>query len=428
MVISGMIISYQKRIINIHKSITRNASCTEDKMKKHIVIEQPEQCCACGACFNVCPTGAIAMTEDRAGFLYPAVDESMCVKCGKCVDVCVFEEKANGANGEPAVYAAVSRDRDVLQESSSGGIFTALANAVLDKGGVVFGAAWTDDLSVAHTGVSDTASLGKLRGSKYVQSATGDSFRQVKRLLRDGVCVCYSGTPCQIAGLKAYLGADFENLLTVDIICHGVPSGKMLRDDLSYVSGGKLAQIREIRFRDKHFGWGTKGSVTCGGARIKYDAGTSPYYFYFLQGEVYRESCYRCRFPSEGRQGDITLGDYWGVREETIRQMGNIDPDLGVSCILVNSEKGKKWLAAVEDTLSIVPSDRKSVEKRNKQLTAPSVPLPEHNELLEGYTEKGYSAFQDGYKKHGKDHLIRTVKNMIPSKIKRKLSERLLSS
>ena len=397
-------------------------------MNNHIIIERPEQCCGCGACVNACAPGAITMQEDKAGFLYPVVDDALCVGCGRCADVCVFAEKQKGANGEPAVYAAVTRDRGVLKESSSGGLFTALAEAVLDKGGVVFGAAWTDDLSVAHIGVEDKAALSRLRGSKYVQSTTGDTFRQAKKLLADGRYVFYTGTPCQIAALKAFLGKEYENLLTADLVCHGVPSMKMLRDDLAFVSGGKTGSIRNIRFRDKRFGWGTKGSFSAEGRTVRYDAGTSPYYFYFLEGEVYRESCYHCRFPSEGRQGDITLGDYWGVRQELISRMGNVDPDLGVSCILVNTEKGKQWLASIEHTLSIAPSDRASAEKRNKQLTAPSVPLSEHETLLNGYIANGYSAFREGYKKHMKDHLIRTAKNMVPSKIKRKLNEFLFSS
>lgn len=395
-------------------------------MKNPIQITSPAACCGCGACSNACPVDAIQMTEDSAGFLYPHVNDSLCIRCGKCADVCVFAVNGKGAHGAPTVYAAALRDREILKQSSSGGIFTALANAILDKGGVVFGAAWTDDLTVSHVCVTDTATLGKLRGSKYVQSSTGSAFRQVRQLLKAGTCVCYSGTPCQIAGLKAYLGEDYDNLLTVDIVCHGVPSMKMLRDDLSFVSGGNLSEIRDVKFRDKRYGWGTKGSFIKGGATIKYNADTSPYYFYFLKGEVYRESCYRCRFPSEGRQGDITLGDYWGIRQETIHQMGDTDPDLGVSCVLVNSEKGTEWFAQIKNTLSVAPSDRTSVEKRNKQLTQPSVPLPEHQELLEGYLQKGYSAFQSGYKTHTKDHIVRTVKNMIPSKIKRKLSERLL--
>ena len=392
-------------------------------MKDCIRIERPEQCCGCGACQNACAVRAITMKEDAAGFIYPAVDESLCVSCGRCKAVCVFEKAGVGANERCTVYAASSRDRDVLMQSSSGGIFTELARAVLKKGGAVFGAAWTGEMTVQHILAESEADLAKLRGSKYVQSQTGDCFAQVKKLLQDGRYVLYSGTPCQIAGLKAFLGKDDEHLITADIICHGVPSMKMLRDDLTHVSNQPLGALQNVRFRDKRFGWGVKGSYTVGGKTVKYSADNSPYYFYFLKGEVYRESCYRCRFPSEGRQGDLTLGDYWGVRHELIAQMGAPDPDKGISCILVNSEKGDAWLKEIAPALAIAQSDRKSAEKRNHQLKTHSEKLPEHETLLRGYIENGYAALRCGYKKHAKDHIVRTVKNLIPAKIKRKLND-----
>ena len=392
-------------------------------MKQYITIENPAHCCGCGACANACPKNAITMQEDAAGFIFPAVDETLCVACGRCIDVCVFRDKHKGENGEPAVYAAATRDREILLQSSSGGIFSELAGAVLERGGAVFGAAWTKELTLEHCLVKTPEDLQKLRGSKYVQSDTADTFRQAKKLLDAGSAVCYCGTPCQIAGLKAFLGKDYEDLLTVDLVCHGVPSMKMLRDDLEAVTGGKTASLQDIRFRDKRYKWGVKGSLTYTDSIQKYDAGSSPYYFYFLKGEVYRESCYQCRFPSENRQGDITLGDYWGVRKALLAKMGCTDLDAGASCVLVNSEKGKRWFDIIAPRLSLAQSDRASAEKRNKQLTAPSKPLPEHEILREGYIQNGYVAFQSGYKKHFKDHLVRTVKDMIPSKIKRALNE-----
>ena len=392
-------------------------------MKSFLQIKRPDECCGCGACANACACGAITMQADEAGFLYPKVDEARCVKCGRCVDVCVFNTKQKGANGDPAVYAAVIADKEALLESSSGGVFTALAEAVLDRGGAVFGAAWVDGLTVAHVCVEDKAGLDRLRGSKYVQSATENAYRAAKELLDGGRYVCYSGTPCQIAGLKAYLKKDYDKLLTLDIICHGVPSMKMLKDDLSYVAGKKNINVKDIKFRDKSYGWGVLGSLTGDSSKIKYHSGTSPYYFYFLNGEIYRDSCYNCRFPAEGRQGDITLGDYWGIRQELAAEMGDVDIDKGVSCILVNNDKGKRWMSQIKDKLLIAGSDRKSAEKRNKQLTHASVPTPEHNALSDMYKKKGYEAFLYWYKKHYKEHVIGAVKRIIPAKIKRQLMQ-----
>ena len=392
-------------------------------MKDYIKIENSKDCCGCGACANICPVSAITMKEDETGFIYPTVDEALCIGCGQCRKVCVFGDKSVGANGEPQVYAAVTKNQEILAESSSGGIFTELALSVIDKGGAVFGAAWTEDFSLHHILVDNKDDLKKLRGSKYVQSSTEDTFKQAEELLKNGKYVCYSGTPCQIAGLKAFLKKDYDRLLTIDLICHGVPSVKMLKDDLAYVSGKKKISIRDVKFRDKTYGWGVSGSLADGKSKIKYDAGNSPYYFYFLGGEVYRESCYNCRFPQENRQGDITLGDYWGIKQELVLKMPGADIDKGISCVLVNSEKGKKWMSEIEDKLSFTPSDRKSVEKRNKQLTHSSVPTPEHNTLLNMYREKGYYAFLYGYKRNYKKRIIGFVKGIIPKKAKRKLME-----
>ena len=392
-------------------------------MKDYITLENPKDCCGCGACMNACPRDAIKMQENEAGFIYPVVDEALCIDCGRCKKVCVFTEKSVGANGEPLVYAAATKNKEVLSESSSGGIFTELAEAVLDKGGAVFGAAWAEDFSLHHILADNKDTLKKLKGSKYVQSSTDDTFKQAEELLKSGKYVCYSGTPCQIAGLKAFLGKDYDRLLTVDLICHGVPSVKMLKDDLAYISAKKKITVKDVKFRDKSYGWGVTGSIGDGKAKIKYDSLSSPYYFYFLNGEVYRDSCYNCRFPEEARQGDITLGDYWGISGELAKKMNGADLDKGISCVLINSEKGKKWFEAIENNLLISVSDRKSVEKRNKQLTIPSKPTAEHDTLLRMYREKGYAAFINGYKKNYKKRIIGFVKSLIPKKIKRKLAE-----
>ena len=393
-------------------------------MKNCIIIEEKKNCCGCGACVNSCPKGAIKMEEDEAGFIFPKVDEALCIDCGKCRRVCVFAEKGVGAaQGEPEVYAAVYGNSEVLEKSSSGGIFTPLACAVLNRGGAVFGAAWNENMELEHICIESAEELGRLRGSKYVQSSVKNSFQQAESLLKEGREVCFCATPCQISGLKAYLGRDYENLLSIDLVCHGVPSMRMLQDDLKALAGEKYGKICDIRFRDKRYGWAVKGSVLTDDSEIKYNASTSPYYFYFLKGEVYRESCYNCRFPGEGRQGDITLGDYWGIHGKLIEKLGGVNPDKGISCVLVNTEKGRRYFKEIEPSISFALSDRADAERRNHQLVSCSKPLPEHRTLLDGYIKKGSAAFREGYKKHIKEHIVRGIKNMIPARIKRKIND-----
>ena len=392
-------------------------------MTNHIEIKNLQDCCGCAACQNACKLGAISMQEDAAGFIYPAVNGDLCAECGACVKVCAFTKAGEGANGEVAVYAAACKDGEILKKSSSGGMFSVLAKTVLDDGGAVFGAAWDDNFSLSHICVTDQNDLAKLRGSKYVQSNIGTAYTRAKVILDSGKKVCFCGTPCQISGLKSYLKKDYENLFTIDLVCHGVPSQKMLNDDLKNLLNDKYSAISNISFRDKQYGWGVKGSVELGGSKIKYNPSNSPYYFYFLKGEVYRESCYHCRFPKEGRQGDITLGDYWGIRGELLTKMGDTNPDLGVSCVLVNTKKGQAWFTSVSSALNYTKTTRAAVEKRNHQLTAPSTPLPEHQTLLGGYVKEGYAAYKNGYKKHLKDHVVRAVKNIIPPAIKRKIND-----
>ena len=390
-------------------------------MKNYIQIEDPKDCCGCGACASACPCGALTMKEDDLGFTYPSVDEALCVGCGKCSAVCVFGKRGVGEGGAPQVYAACTKDKDTLAASSSGGLFTELAAAVFAEGGVVFGAAFGEDFALRHICVESEDDLAPLRGSKYVQSDTGDTFRAAREFLGGGRTVFYTGTPCQIAGLKSFLGKEYDHLLTADLICHGVPSVKMLRDDISYMAGRKKITPSEVKFRDKQYGWGVVGSLSDGKTKVKYSEVTSPYYFCFLGGEDYRDSCYNCRFPTEGRQGDITLGDYWGVPRETVSALGATE-DGGVSCILVNTEKGKRWLERIAARVSLVPTDRASVEKRNKQLTRASAMPPSRDALFAAYRKEGYPAFLRGYKKQYKKRVVVFVKSLIPKKVKRALA------
>ena len=224
------------------------------------LFENKKDCCACGACLNICPKEAISLKQDEYGFLYPEIDEYLCIRCELCKKVCAFQNVEED-NVPISTFAAISKNRNQAKNSASGGIFAAIAQYVINNNGIVYGAAFDDSWNVKHIGIEHIEDLIKLQGSKYTQSNTDTTFIEVKKMLALGKQVLYSGTPCQIAGLKKYLGKDYTNLITIDIICHGVPSNKMFKDYLSYLEAKNNAKIQNFKFRDKKTGWGINGSV-----------------------------------------------------------------------------------------------------------------------------------------------------------------------
>lgn len=319
-----------------------------------IVSPGSEKCSGCTACQTACPRQCISMTADGEGFLYPQVDTQRCVDCGLCVKVCPFHNPSPPAR--PAeVLAARSDDEDARLASSSGGIFTLMAEKVIAGGGVVFGAAFTNDWQVEIVPTDSINGLARFRGSKYLQARMGDSLRTAKRLLREGRKVMFCGTPCQIAGLRHYLGKDYDNLLAVDFVCHGVPSPKVWAKYLKEITGGGETKVRDVKFRDKRGGW-KRYSVTIAyadGAATRTASsfyGRNPYMRAFLSDLILRPSCYNCQAKC-GRSGsDITIADYWGI-EQVHPQM---DDDRGTSLLLIHTAKGK---AALDTSrMTAVPS------------------------------------------------------------------------
>jgi coenzyme F420-reducing hydrogenase beta subunit len=291
------------------------------------------------------------MKADEAGFMFPTVDEAQCVECGRCLDVCAFEQKGKGANGAPTVYAAVIRNKEVLAQSSSGGIFTALAEAVLEKGGTVFGAAWTEGFSLKHIAVQSKKDLAKLRGSKYVQSEIGESYLLARSYLEQGRLVLFTGTPCQIAGLKTFLNKEYSNLYLMDIVCHGVPSPDVWDAYLTHLEKQYGGKTKRVAFRDKTNGWENYllRVEMDNGAVYSNDRINDLYMRGFLHNCFLRSSCYECMHKGTERGADITLGDFWGI--------GKICPELqdgkGTSLVIASSPKGKFLLAQISAEVRI---------------------------------------------------------------------------
>lgn len=319
-----------------------------------IEITRKEDCCGCHACMNICPTQSIAMIADNEGFLYPQVRLDTCTNCGLCETVCPMDMPIPPSE-PPAAYAAWNNDEAVRTDSSSGGVFDTLMRSTLKQGGVVFGAAFDDNLTLIHQYAENTEECHKFRGSKYLQSIVGDVYQKVSDYLAQGRNVLFSGTPCQVAGLTAFLGNNYDNLLTCDVVCHGVPSPKVFaayRQTLELKHGAKT---RRIAFRRKDCGW-KRYSVS-----LSFDNDTEyrrvlsqdPFMIGFLANTYLRPSCHTCRFSRLPRVGDISLGDFWGVG----RHHPEWDDDRGTSLILVQTGKGQKAFDECRGSLVVHEAD-----------------------------------------------------------------------
>ena len=294
------------------------------------------RCTGCGACASGCPKDAITMERDKEGFAYPAVDLDACVHCGHCTAVCpALETRQPGPL--PAVFAAWSRNDEVRKDSTSGGVFSVLAEYILESGGVVYGAAFDDKQHLRHTPCFRKEDLWRLRGAKYVQSDLDETYREVKKALETRQ-VLFVGTPCQVDGLYHYLGGRPENLTTCDLVCHGVPSPGVWEDMARSIQRRKGKGLQAVRFRNKVTGWKDSHFTTV------FDDGTvdsaplfaTEYGRAFGRALFLRPSCYHCAYTSMTRVGDFTLGDFWGLKPDELPEQ----QEKGVSLLLVNTPHG----------------------------------------------------------------------------------------
>ena len=315
-----------------------------------IEITRKSSCCGCGACAQACPKNCIVMKEDEEGFLYTVVDAAKCVDCGLCEKVCPIRSKKDSGGPETVkAYAAYVKNEDIRRESSSGGIFSVIAQWVLDQGGAVFGAAFAEDFSVHHVMIESVEELSRLRGSKYVQSSIGDTFRMAKEQLEAGRTVLFSGVGCQIAGLKAYLQKDYEKLYTVDVLCHGTPSPMVWQKYRTEQEAKRKTKTASVCFRNKDTGWNGYSVAMDfeNGDSYSRDHGMDPYMQLFLSDICLRPSCHSCAFKDIPRQSDITLGDAWGIRNV----MPEMDDDRGTSVVLLHTQKGRDLWSCLQEQL-----------------------------------------------------------------------------
>ena len=353
-----------------------------------------ELCTGCGACAAVCPKGCIRMETDGEGFLHPQIDETNCINCGKCAKACpVLSFHAPVADGFPVAYAAFHQEKEILHRSSSGGVFTALTEQVIKAGGTVYGAAFRTDFSVAHTRAATMEEIGMFRGSKYVQSDCGTVFPCVKQDLEAGKHVLFSGTPCQVAGLRQYLGKDYENLLLVDTTCHSVPSPKAWMRYLAELESNLGSKICGVNFRDKRTGW--EKYQMCiqldDGRELLYPRSQNPYMEAFLRGLISRRSCAHCPFKDQNRASDITLSDFWGVQTA----FPEAYQKEGTSLVLVQTEKGQAAFSAVCDQLNTKLTDATAALQGNPAYYVSSAPHTRRDECFGKMDQQSFSALVD---------------------------------
>lgn len=360
-----------------------------------IEIKNPADCCGCTACASICNHDAITMKPDALGFLYPEVDKEKCVDCGLCEKVCAFNDHYDTSLNidKPLAYGARHKDMNEVETSRSGAAFIAISDYILEQGGVVYGAGYTDHFRVVHKCATTKEERDEFKGSKYVQSDMTGVFRQVKQDLRDGLTVMFSGTPCQTSGLNSYIGKRLrENLFLVDIVCHGVPSPYMWRDYIAYLEKKQGAPIVWVNFRDKQkYGWAAHHETF----KFKNGGGKMSFTFLFYKHIMFRKSCGKCHFANTKRPSDITIADFWGW-EKT-------DPDFnadnkGVSLVLLNTEKGRNLFEAVKNKMNTFPAKFEDCLQPN--MLHPSEIHPKRDQFEKEYAKKG---FKYVYFKYGEE-------------------------
>lgn len=362
-------------------------------------------CTGCAACGQICPQGAITMTENEEGFLYPQINGGLCNDCGLCARtcpinaacedtgtqkataagdtgaqrppeiVCMDAEVQNGQQSDkPAgarhkVYACFTTDEDIRSRSSSGGVFTQLAIKVLSEDGVVFGAGFDETFKVRHKYIENKDDLDGLRRSKYVQSDTAATFREAKAFLKEGRAVLYCGTPCQIAGLKAFLNKGYDNLLTCDLACHGVPSPKVWKMFLGFLRDQYKSNVKSVSFRDKSTGWNNSSM------KIEFENGSrymdrvkrETFFVGFGKSIFNRSSCYDCRFRIGSTKADITLADFWGIDKQNDAEFTD---NKGVSLIITHTEAGEKALSQLGGRIFMKQCTLEEAVKYNPRLVS----------------------------------------------------------
>ena len=371
-----------------------------------------DMCTGCALCINICPQNAITMGKNNKGFIVPKVDNNLCSSCDKCKSICPQNGMPDVMSGESKISASWSKDDELRNRCTSGGVFYGLASKIICRNGVVYGAALNDKFDVEHIRVDSKEELYRLVGSKYVQSNMSNVFKDISEDLLKGKPVLFSGTPCQNAAIKKYIDNDIqENLYLIDIFCHGVPSPMFWRD---YIDDkmDTIIDINEISFRDKTSGWTTysmrieskKGDVYLN------DMYNDPFLIAFRNDYIDCETCYECKYASTKRQGDITLGDFWGYVSEKFSKRNT---DKGISAVMINSEKGNEIYNEIKNEYMFVEKEIEEVKNGNPILIKPFKKNKRYDEFWNDYLEHGFEYVREKYLRPGKESKKSKISRMI---------------
>lgn len=375
-------------------------------VKVMLDLKDKQTCCGCGVCAEVCPEKAIEMVYDEKGFAYPGIHHSKCKECGICVKRCSFKnDKENGQNWR-SVYAMRHLSEEVVSKSSSGGFFTAISDYVLNNGGYVFGSVFdAKEKKVKHICARTFEERNRMRGSKYVQSETIGIYSKVKTLLDDGNLVLFTGTPCQCASLLTFVRKKYDNLIVVDLLCHGVPSPILFRDHIEWWEKKYKSKVTDYRFRDKRYGYLHTHMVRFENQKENHSLELKrllKMYRYSM-----RESCYVCPYASKHRYGDFTIGDFW-----EIGKVASIYDNKGSSIILVNSQKAEEVLEKIKSVCSLISIDFSHLKQ--DAVNRPVKRTEEVNQFWECYQQSGYKRTLDCYAKNTiKSRVYQTMLRMV---------------
>ena len=374
-------------------------------------------CTGCSACMNICPTGAISILPDSEGFYQQNIDESKCIRCLKCEKTCPVIAPLEPNAETDKIFAAWHRDCSLRARSSSGGAFSALAQAVLKDGGCVFGAAFDDKLHLSHIIVESLENLYRLRASKYLQSEISDLFQRMKVYLDDGRKMLFCGTPCQVAGAKSYFGSKYgENLILVDFICHGVPSPLFFKKYIAWLSQ-KVGSIHDFLFRNKDKGWydATRVISTDSAPKERLRGNLDSYWTGFMNNLCLQEACYNCHFVGTRRNSDITIADFWGIGKK-YNFKAHEEIKKGISMVMCNTPKGVQLFNDASEHLEFQERTLEEVVSGNQTIVKPSHRPAKRDTFFRDINAMPFEAFEKEYLKLSlKSKLVKFMREYLPA-------------